>query len=281
MRQVPSVSWSMRQSCSGPPVKAGSATSSRVLGGGQRAVRAGDGDLEIRRAGIAAGVGDGRNRPLLLGLAQVVGHADVDVARGPIRRNLRDILRRNHAARAAEQSAARPPVRRRSAQRRRRPPAPPPGPPRPRTAASPDAPAADRHSLHRQLERRAGAHGFDLIRAFLEVLAGDGPAVFPQQRADIEHAGAAPVEVGFIVAGELLHAVAQIEQAEVAGADHAAAGADEKLAAALDHVDAHVVEEGAGHLPARGRRECCSRSRRRDSNCRAWPAGNTSRRDRS
>ena len=28
MRQVPSVSWSMRQSCSGPPVKAGSVTSS-------------------------------------------------------------------------------------------------------------------------------------------------------------------------------------------------------------------------------------------------------------
>ena len=110
------------------------------------------------------------------------------------------------------------------------------------------ATAADRHSLHRQLQRRAGAHGFNFIRAFLDILAGHRPAVFPQQRANIQHAGAAPVQVRFIVAGELLHAVAQVQQAEVAGPDHAAAGADEQLAAALDHVDAHVVQEGAGHL---------------------------------
>ena len=51
------------------------------------------------------------------------------------------------------------------------------------------------------------------------------------------------------MAGELLHAIAQIEQAEVAGADDAAAGADEELAAALEHIDAHVVDEGTGHLP--------------------------------
>ena len=48
--------------------------------------------------------------------------------------------------------------------------------------------------------------------------------------------------------GELLHAIAEIEQAEMPGADHAAAGADEQLAAALDHVDALVIEEGTGHF---------------------------------
>ena len=51
------------------------------------------------------------------------------------------------------------------------------------------------------------------------------------------------------MAGELLHAVAQVEQAEVAGADDATAGADEELAAALEHIEAHVVEEGTGHFP--------------------------------
>ena len=35
----------------------------------------------------------------------------------------------------------------------------------------------------------------------------------------------------------------------MAGANHAAAGADEQLAAALDHIDALVVEEGTGHFP--------------------------------
>src|ERR1035438_8465301 len=65
-----------------------------VLGGGQRAVRAGDGDLEIGRAGVAASVGDGSNRPLLLGLTQVICHADVNGADGPILRDLGDLLPR-------------------------------------------------------------------------------------------------------------------------------------------------------------------------------------------
>ena len=115
-------------------------------------------------------------------------------------------------------------------------------------SAAPAAPAAHRHTFHGQFERRTGAHGFDLVGAFLQVLAGNGPAVSPQQRADIQHAGAAPVQVGFVVQGELLHAVAEIEQAEMTGADHTAAGADEQLSAALDHVDALVVEEGTGHF---------------------------------
>ena len=49
--------------------------------------------------------------------------------------------------------------------------------------------------------------------------------------------------------GELLHVVAEVEKAEMAGANKTAAGANEQLAAALDHVNAHVVEEGAGHFP--------------------------------
>ena len=105
MRHVPSASWSIRHSCSGPPVKAGSDDQFSVPGGGQRAVRAGDGDLEIRRAGVAAGVGHGCNRPLLLRLAQVICHADVDVARGPVLRDFGDILRRNRGARAGEHSS--------------------------------------------------------------------------------------------------------------------------------------------------------------------------------
>ena len=61
------------------------------------------------------------------------------------------------------------------------------------------ASAADRHALHRQFERGAGPRGFDLVGAFLEVLSGDGPAVAPEQRTDVEHADAAAIEVGFVV----------------------------------------------------------------------------------
>src|SRR6266496_2071087 len=68
------------------------------------------------------------------------------------------------------------------------------------------------------------------------------------QRADIQHAGAAPVQVGFKVRGELLHAFAKIEKAEMTCANHAAPGAQEQLSAALDHIDALAIEEGASHL---------------------------------
>ena len=43
----------MRQSCSGAPVKAGTVTSSASAVAAERAVGAGEGDLEIGRAGIA------------------------------------------------------------------------------------------------------------------------------------------------------------------------------------------------------------------------------------
>ncbi len=183
-----------------------------VLAYGQRAVGAGDSDPEIRRARIAAGVSDRRDGPLLLGLAQVVGHADVDVAGRPV-------LSRPVRHPAAESRRPVPP--------NIPPPAapPPPGPP-PRAPLR--ASAAHRYTLHGQLECRTGADGFDFVRAFLEVVAGDGPAVRPQQRPDVQHAGAAPVEVGLVMAGELLYAVAEVEQTEVARADDAAAGADEE-----------------------------------------------------
>jgi hypothetical protein len=99
------------------------------------------------------------------------------------------------------------------------------------------------------LERVRIRSGFDLIRAFLEVVSGDGPAVSPQHRPDVEHARAAPVEVGFIVHGELPHVIAQVEQAEVAGADDAAAGADDQFTASLEHIEASVVEKGTRRFP--------------------------------
>src|ERR1035438_10748355 len=47
--------------------------------------------------------------------------------------------------------------------------------------------------------------------------------------------------------GELLHAVAKIEEAKMAGAYQVAPGAREQLAAALDHVDSLAVEERTCH----------------------------------
>ena len=93
-----------------------------------------------------------------------------------------------------------------------------------------------------------GPRRLNRVGAALHVFAGDGPAVTPEQRPDIEDADAAAIEVGFIVAGELLHAVTEIEQPEMPGADVAAAGSEEQLAAPLQHVDAHVVEKRTGHL---------------------------------
>src|ERR1051325_4435521 len=64
----------------------------RTLSGGQRPVRSGNGDFEIGRAEVAAYARDRFDHPLLLSLAHVVGHANVDVTRRPFRRNLGDIL---------------------------------------------------------------------------------------------------------------------------------------------------------------------------------------------
>jgi hypothetical protein len=67
-------------------------------------------------------------------------------------------------------------------------------------------PSADRHSFHGKIQCRTGAHGYDLIDPFFQVVPGLRPTVFPQQRPDIEDAGAALVEVGFIVKRKLLNA---------------------------------------------------------------------------
>jgi len=44
-----------------------------------------------------------------------------------------------------------------------------------------------------------------------------------------------------------LDAIAQIKEAEMAGANGPAGGGDEELAAALEHRQARVVEVGTGH----------------------------------
>ena len=56
--------------------------------------------------------------------------------------------------------------------------------------------------------RRSSARGFNLVRAFLQVFAGHRPSIPPEQWTNVQHAGAAAVQVGFIVQRELLHSIA-------------------------------------------------------------------------
>ena len=100
------------------------------------------------------------------------------------------------------------------------------------------------------------------IGALLQVLAGHRPAVLPQQRADVQHAGAAAIQVGFIVQENFCTPSPRSSRPKWPGPIDAAAGSDEQLAAALNHVDALVVQERTGHFPASGPCGCCSRSRR-------------------
>src|SRR6185369_3704107 len=86
------------------------------------------------------------------------------------------------------------------------------------TSATSGNSSADRHSFHRKLDRRTGTYGLYLIRAFLQVFAGHGPSILPEQRANIENAGAAPVQVGFKVGRELLHAAPKVQKTEVSRA---------------------------------------------------------------
>jgi hypothetical protein len=101
--------------------------------------------------------------------------------------------------------------------------------------------------LHRELENRARARGLDAVDARREVVAGHGPAVAPEQRPDVEHADAAAIEIGFVVQRKFLDVILD-EQSEVAGTDVSPARGGEQLAAALDHVDTHVVEVRARDL---------------------------------
>ena len=88
----------------------------------------------------------------------------------------------------------------------------------------------------------------DLVRSRREVIARDRPTVTPQERTNVEHAGAAAIEVRLVVAGKLLHAVAEIEETEMSRADVTAAGSGKQFPASLDHVDAHVVDKRSRHL---------------------------------
>src|SRR5690606_26080136 len=108
--------------------------------------------------------------------------------------------------------------------------------------------AADRYALHRELQHGTGSRRFYRVRARDEILSGDGPSVAPQERLNLEHTDAAAIEIRLVVERELLHIVAEIQQAEMAGADLPAARSGEQLAAAFQHVDAHVVEIRAGDL---------------------------------
>ena len=86
---------------------------------------------------------------------------------------------------------------------------------------------------------------YDLIGAFFHIFTRDWPTVFPEEWADVEHAGSATVEIGLPMDGEFLYPVSEVEETEMAGADVTAGGADELIATTLDHVDAHVIDEGA------------------------------------
>src|ERR1019366_7628038 len=99
--------------------------------------------------------------------------------------------------------------------------------------------------IHGQLQGVATAFGLDFIGAFLEVVTANGPAVSPEQRADVHHAAPAAVQVGLVMTGEFLHAVAEVHQAEMAKPDKAAAGGRDEFAAAFDHVVAKIIEVGA------------------------------------
>ena len=68
------------------------------------------------------------------------------------------------------------------------------------------------HEIHSQFQRIAAAFGLDLICAFLEVVTGNGPSVFPEQRTNAQYTAAALVQIGLVMAGEFLNAVAQIQQ---------------------------------------------------------------------
>src|SRR5262249_34608216 len=136
--------------------------------------------------------GDWLNRPLLLSLTHIVAHPNVNITRRLFRRNLRDILCRDRFACAREHPA---PTRRAWVTARRaccatgpcwrR--APSPG------AASHGEPPYGKPKDHALNDR------FKLISTTLQVFTGDRPTVFPLQRADVEHAGPTPVQVGFIV----------------------------------------------------------------------------------
>src|ERR1017187_10432512 len=119
-----------------------------------------------------------------------------------------------------------------------------------KTAKS-SAPTSHPHEIHGELQCVAAAFGLDFISSFLEVVAANGPAVFPKQRANVQHASTAAVQIRLVMTGEFLHAVAEVHEAEVAKPDKANTGGRNALAPAFDHVVAKVVQVGTrGRLGA-------------------------------
>ncbi len=187
MRRIgPVRNWSMRQSC---PRAARERRNRDHLAGRRWPPALGSYrrcDREIGRTRIAPGVGNRRDRPRLVRSDHVVAEVRRrPVTRGPVALDLRSSC--SFIGVPVEAAV----------------------PPPPESAASS---AGDSDEIHGQFECAATAFGLDLVRAFPDIVARYRPAVLPEQRADVEHAAAAAVHVGLVVAGELLHAVTEVEQ---------------------------------------------------------------------
>src|SRR5690606_33916160 len=184
----------------------------------ERALGAGDADAVIGRAEIATGLRLRCDQPVLVGAYHVGREVDADGAFGPGRTVFGERLvgyRSDRIVRTGHETAPR--VER------------------------------DAHEIGPQLQRVAAALGLDLVRACLDVAAGDGPTVAPQQRLDRQHAATAAVHVRLVVQRELLEPSAEIDVAEMPGAYHAALCRRDELAAAAKQRHAHVVDVRAEH----------------------------------
>src|SRR6185437_5009664 len=189
----------------------------------QRTIRAGDGDLEVRRSRISAGLGHGRELPFLLCLAQVVTHGGFHDAGRPIRLHLRRRLVGNRRTGPTEQATAAEAAGRawlttwtsrsscvgRASRSRSSWSTCPlcrtwtsgsagaiPWPwactttstasaHRPKSRTCAHSAATDRHTCNAHLQSSRSAHGLDFVGSFLRVLASHWPAVLPQQWANV------------------------------------------------------------------------------------------------
>src|SRR6185437_1081696 len=93
-----------------------------------------------------------------------------------------------------------------------------------------------------EFQGEAAANGLDLIGARREVIASNGPAIFPEQRADVEDAAARAVEVGLVVAREFFDIVIGDHASEVAETDVAAFRGSYERAAPLEQGDALFID---------------------------------------
>ena len=54
------------------------------------------------------------------------------------------------------------------------------------------------------------------------MVAGDGPAIFPQEGSYVEHARSAAIEICFPVQRKFLHAIGEVDQSEMARPNYTA-----------------------------------------------------------